>query len=217
MQLIDSQTYVNLAKAYSGETQARTRYEFVEYGMRNEGYITMAEIVDTIAYQEFNHARMYYTYLQKASNKPIKNIEYSAGFPFKEKWNIMDNLKFSAEDEHNEAKIYLAFAKTAQKEGFDDIALLFEQTAQVEKVHESIFLELYEQMKEGTLYKRDDPTTWVCSSCGYQSTGTEGWKECPLCKAKQGAILLKLKSMGTDSYIPVVPKLSLANTTSPRA
>ena len=75
MELINSQTYINLAKAYSGETQARTRYEFVEYGMRNEGYSTMAEIVDTIAYQEFNHARMYYTFLQQASAKPIKNIE----------------------------------------------------------------------------------------------------------------------------------------------
>ena len=66
----------------------------------------------------------------------------------------MDNLKFSAEDEHNEAKVYLAFAKTARKEGFEDIAILFEQTAEVEKYHEAIFLELYEQMKEGSLYKK---------------------------------------------------------------
>lgn len=214
MELIESQTYVNLAKAYSGETQARTRYEFVEYGMRNEGYVTMAEIVDTIAYQEFNHARMYYTYLQKASNKPIKNIEYSAGFPFKEKWTILDNLKFAAEDEHNEAKIYMSFAKTARKEGFDDVAKLFEQTAAVEKIHESVFLELYEQMKEGTLYKRDDPTTWVCSACGYTATSTEGWTECPLCKAKQGVILLHLKSMETSD---VSSLLSLKNSRSTSA
>lgn len=195
MELINSQTYVNLAKAYSGETQARTRYEFIEYGMRSGGYTAMAEIVDTVAYQEFNHARMYYTFLQKASDKPIKNIEYSAGFPFKEKWNILDNLKFAAEDEHNEAKVYLTFAKTARKEGFEDIALLFDQTAAVEKFHEAVFSELYEQMKEGSLYKKDDPTTWTCSSCGYQATSAEAWTECPLCKAKQGAILLKLKSM----------------------
>lgn len=211
MELIESQTYVNLAKAYSSETQARTRYEFVEYGMRNEGYTTMADIVDTIAYQEFNHARMYYTYLQGASNKPIKNIEYSAGFPFKEKWTILDNLKFAAEDEHNEAKIYISFAKTARKEGFDDIALLFEQTAAVEKIHESIFLELYEQMKENTLYKSDNPTTWVCSACGYTATSKEGWTECPLCKAKQGAILLHLKSMNNADISSL---LSLKNSRS---
>ena len=142
---------------------------------------------------------MFYTFLQKASNKPIKNIEYSAGFPFKEKWNILDNLKFAAEDEHNEAKIYLSFAKTARKEGFNDIAVLFEQAADVEKIHESVFLELYEQVKEGTLYKRDDPTTWVCSACGYTATSKEAWTECPLCKAKQGAILLHLKSLYSDN------------------
>ena len=214
MELIESQTYVNLAKAYSGETQARTRYEFVEYGMRNEGYTTMADIVDTIAYQEFNHARMYYTYLQKASTKPIKNIEYSAGFPFKEKWTILDNLKFAAEDEHNEAKIYVSFAKTARKEGFDDIALLFEQTAEVEKIHESVFLELYEQMKENKLYKSDSPTTWVCSACGYTATSKEGWTECPLCKAKQGTILLHLKSMNNADISSL---LSLKNSRSTNA
>lgn len=198
MELIESKTYVNLARAFAGETQARTRYEFVEYGMRNEGFVTMAEIVDTIAYQEFNHARMYYTFLQKASSKPIKNIDVAAGFPFKEKWNILDNLKFAAEDEHVEGtKIYPMAAKTARKEGFEEIALLFEQTAAVELIHESIFRELYEQMKEGTLFKRDEPVTWKCSACGYELKSCEAWQECPLCKAKQGAILLKLKSMGT--------------------
>lgn len=196
MELINSKTYVNLAKAYSGETQARTRYEFVEYGMRNEGYITMAEIVDTIAYQEFNHARMFYTFLQKASKEPIANIEYTAGFPFKEKWTILDNLQFAAEDEHNEAKIYRSFAKTAREEGFEQIAVLFEQAAKVEDFHEKVFRELHTQMQEGTLYKRDKAVTWTCSACGYQAKANEAWTECPLCKAKQGAILLKLKSMG---------------------
>ena len=59
MNLLKSQTFVNLAKAFAGETQARTRYEFMEYGMRNEGYKAMAEIEDTVVYQEFNHARMF--------------------------------------------------------------------------------------------------------------------------------------------------------------
>jgi len=197
MEFIQSKTYVNLAKAYSGETQARTRYEFVEYGMRNEGYAAMAEIVDTIAYQEFNHARMFYTFLQKASNKPIENIEYKAGYPFKEKWTILDNLLFAAEDEHNEAKIYRSFARTARNEGFPEIAVLFEQAAKVEDFHEKVFRELHTQMLEKTLYKKDKAVTWTCSSCGYQAKSEEAWTECPLCKAKQGAILLKLKSMKT--------------------
>lgn len=155
MNLLKSQTFVNLAKAFAGETQARTRYEFMEYGMRNEGYKAMAEIVDTVAYQEFNHARMFYTFLQKADNAPIKNVEICTGYPFKQKWVILDNLKFAAEDEKEEATvIYPSFALTAKEEGFTEIAALFDMTAKVEEAHEKLFRELYTQLKEGTLYKK---------------------------------------------------------------
>lgn len=64
MKLKDSQTYLNLARAYAAECQARTRYEFVEYGARYNGQKAVADIIDKVAYQEFNHARMIYTALQ---------------------------------------------------------------------------------------------------------------------------------------------------------
>ena len=75
MKLIDSKTYENLARSYAGECQARVRYEFIEYGARNEGYKQLAELIDKVVYNEFNHARMLYTKIQDASEKPIKNIE----------------------------------------------------------------------------------------------------------------------------------------------
>lgn len=196
MKLIESQTYLNLAKAFAAECQARTRYEFMEYGMRYNGYKTMAEIVDTIAYQEFNHARMFYTYLQKASTKPIDNIDISGGFPFKEKWEILDNLKFAADDEHVEAyEIYVPAAETARKEGFDDIAELFDMTAKVEIKHEAVFKELYQQMKDGALYKKKKEVVWTCSACGHTMVGKECWDTCPLCGAKQGTALPHLTSI----------------------
>ena len=196
MKLIESQTYLNLAKAFSAETQARTRYEFMEYGMRYNGYKTMAEIVDSIAYQEFNHARMFYTFLQKASDKPIHNIDISGWCTFKEKWDIEQNLKFAADDEHVEAyEIYIPAAETARKEGFADIAELFDLTAKVEMQHEAIFKELYTQMKNGTLYKKTKAVKWTCSACGHTATGKEAWDTCPLCGAKQGTVLLKLESL----------------------
>ena len=196
MKLLNSQTYFNLAKAFAAESQARTRYEFMEYGMRYNGYKTMAEIVDSIAYQEFNHARMFYTYLQKASSTPIKNIDISGGFPFKEKWDILKNLKFAADDERVEAyEIYIPAAEVARQEGFKDIAELFDLTAKVEIQHEAIFRELYTQMKNGTLYKKDTEVMWVCSGCGHMAMGKEAWDTCPLCGAKQGTVFLKLESM----------------------
>ena len=61
MQLKDSKTYFNLARSYSSECQAMVRYKFIEYGARMQKLNTLAEIVDKIVYNEFNHARIIYT------------------------------------------------------------------------------------------------------------------------------------------------------------
>ncbi len=193
MELAKSKTFENLARAYAGECQARVRYEFIEYGARNEGFTALSELIDKVVYNEFNHARMFYTFMQKASDKPIQNVEICAGYPFKEKWNLLENLKLAAEDEKNEAeKIYPEFAATARKEGFAEIAELFDNIIQVENCHRMLFEQLHCQMKNGTMYARKEPTKWKCSSCGYEATAAKAWTECPLCKAKQGAVMLKI-------------------------
>lgn len=81
MKLKDSKTYINLAKSYAGECQARTRYEFIEYGARNAGYKYLAELIDKVVYNEFNHARMFYTYLQDSEETQIENIDIASGYP----------------------------------------------------------------------------------------------------------------------------------------
>ena len=65
MKFKDSKTYKNLARSYAAECQARTRYEFIEYGARYNGYKNIADIIDEIVYQEFNHARVFYTLIQE--------------------------------------------------------------------------------------------------------------------------------------------------------
>lgn len=193
MQLKDSQTYKNLARAYAGECMAKARYMFIEYGARKEGFKCLAELVDKVVYNEFNHARMFYSFIQTADKKPIEEIEIKADYPFKEKWDLLDNLRFAAEDEAREAEeIYPEFARTARKEGFDDIAGLFENVVQVENCHKMLFTDLYNQMKDGTMYKKPAPVKWKCADCGYEATSAEAWQVCPLCQAKQGADMLKL-------------------------
>ena len=186
MKLKDSQTYLNLAKAFVAECSARTRYEFVEYGARYNGQNAIADIIDKIAYQEFNHARMIYTKLQSADNQEIKNIDIKIGLPFKEKWNLVDNIKFLSEDEKDEAKAYDKFIETAKKEGFKDCVTLFEQIKNVELNHKKVFDFIYKEISKGTLYKKQGENKWVCSSCGHVYSGAEAPEECPLCKAKQG-------------------------------
>lgn len=192
MKLKNSKTYENLARAYAGECQARTRYEFVEYGFRYNGFEAIAQIVDIIAYQEFNHARMLYTHIQDADENEISNIDISAGFPFKEKWNMEENLKLIAEDEADEASAYEEFAQIADEEGFRDIANLFRMIGEVEVRHKNLFLNLYEQFKDKKLYKKDVKKMWICPNCGHISFDEEAWDTCPLCQAKQGVCQVQI-------------------------
>lgn len=191
--LLGSKTYLNLAKAYAGECQAQVRYKFVEYGARMEGYTALAEIIDKVVYQEFNHARMLYSFIQTADSGIIDNIDVCSGYPFKEKWDLIENLRLAAEDEMFEAdRIYPDYEKTARSEGFDDIAGLFKNLQQVENCHKMLFMDLHNQMKNKTLYKKPHPVKWKCGGCGYEHTALEADKICPLCQAKQGVFLLKL-------------------------
>lgn len=194
MKLKDSKTYLNLAKAYAGECQARTRYEFVEYGARKEGYKALAELIDGVAYNEFHHARLLYSFIQTAdTQKTIDNIEICSGYPFKEKWDLAQNLKLAAEDERFEAeKIYPEFAKVAREEGFEDIAGLFDNLVQVETCHMKLFEELHRQFTTGTLYKKEKAVKWKCAECGYEAVSKQAWEICPMCQAKQGVVKLIL-------------------------
>ena len=193
MKFTETKTYENLARSFAGECQDHVRYKFIEYGARQQGYNYMAELIDTISFNEFNHARMFYTMLQKYCKSEIENINVSAGFPFKEKWDLMENLHLASQDEHLEAtEIYPEFLKTARAEGFEDIAKLYEDVIQVETCHEKQFLDLYNQMKNKTMYSKPKKVKWKCSSCGYESEGNNAWDKCPLCDAKQGFVMLKL-------------------------
>lgn len=194
MKFSQSETFINLAKAFAGECQARVRYEFIEYGARNEGYSQMAEVIDKIVYNEFNHARMFYTKIQDGSKEPINNIDICGGYPFREKWTLVENLKLASLDEQGETVLYPKFAKTALAEGFPDVAELFNDIAKIEEKHKKLFLELYEGLKNGTLYSKDKETTWKCTGCGYTVKGKEAPKVCPVCQAKQGVFAIPLKN-----------------------
>lgn len=194
MKLIDSKTYENLAKAFAGECQARTRYIFLKYGAQQQGYTGIADQLEVIIRNEFHHARMLYTFIQTASDKTIENIDIATGYPFKQKWDLLENFKLSAEDEKFErTKIYPEYAKVAKEEGFDDIAGLFRNLIQVENCHRMTLEQIYQQMKDGTLYKKPQKVKWKCIDCGHEEELKEAWTVCPLCQAKQGAVMLKLE------------------------
>ncbi len=55
-----------------------------------------------------------------------------------------------------------------------------------------LFEDLHNQLSTGTLYKKTHAVKWKCAGCGYEAEGKEAWDMCPLCKAKQGFVMLKL-------------------------
>ena len=145
----------------------------------------------TIAKNETNHARIFFEAILKNAGSR-DDIHIDASYPF-HAGSLADNLKFAAIDERSESESsYPNFAKIAREEGFEQIALKFEQVARVEANHQIIFEYLYEAFKDGSLYKAERPMLWICGECGYMHTSKEAWKVCPLCGAKQGETELHL-------------------------
>ncbi len=185
MEFTHTQTFYNLARGFAGESQAGMRYQLTAKAAMKEGYDVLADTVRTIAKNETNHARVFFETIQKFAGSQ-DNIHIDANYPF-HAGTLAENLHFAAVDEEDEAEVlYPGFAKIARDEGFEQIALKFEQIARVEAHHRMIFTYLHEAFKDGSLYRAEQPMLWVCSECGYMHTSKEAWKVCPLCGARQG-------------------------------
>ena len=191
MQFSKTKTSVNLARAFAGECQAGMRYQLIAKLATKEEYPVLADTVRTVAKNETYHAKSFYdTLILKNGNSD--NIQLDAGYPFRF-GTLEETLRFAAEDERAEfEQVYPAFAEEAREEGFEDIARLFEQVAGVEREHNILFDFLYKSIRDGNLYKREQPTLWICSECGFRATTREAWKICPLCKATQGYVQIPL-------------------------
>ena len=191
MDFTKTQTYFNLARAFAGECMAGMRYQLTARQAMAQGYKILSDTVRTIAKNETYHAQVFFQAIQQNAGSR-DNIRIEAGYPF-HAGTLEENLRFAAIDEKSEHEVlYPEFAKIAKDEGFEQIALKFEQTAKVENNHQIIFEYLFEAFKDGSLYKTERPMLWICSECGYMHTSKEAWRVCPLCGATQGEVELHL-------------------------
>ncbi|MDE6598181.1 MAG: rubrerythrin family protein [Clostridia bacterium] len=191
MHFDETKTYKNLARSFAGESQAGMRYQLIARLATQQGYVTLADTIKTLAKNETNHARRFFEELTKRGEK-LDNIDIDAGYPF-HSGDLGQSLALAAEDEHQEhAVIYPSFAKDAEDEGFKDIAALFRLVAQVEVRHEMIFKYLHEAFTKGKLFSNETPILYICSECGYMHTSTKAWDVCPLCKSSQGDVELHI-------------------------
>ena len=195
MQFENTETYKNLARSFAGECQAGMRYQMIAKLAMQEKMKTLADTIKAIAKNETLHATQFFNkMIEKTGSKD--NVDFNAGYPF-HAGTLAEGLKFAAMDENSEAEsIYPTFAATAKKEGFEDVAALYQMVAEVEKQHKIIFQYLCDGVQNGTLYKSEKPILWICSECGHMHVATEAWKVCPLCKAGQGYVELHLPFEG---------------------
>ena len=66
--------------------------------------------------------------------------------------------------------------------------------SKIELQHEHIFVQLHEQLKNGTMYKSQTPITWKCAYCGHTHSLTEPWQVCPVCGRGRGYVQIHLST-----------------------
>ena len=158
-----TKTLENLMIAFAGESQARNKYGFYASQAAKDGYKQIEAIFNETAANEREHAKLWFKLFQGIGTTEENLLDAAAG----------ENYEWT--------QMYAEMAKTAREEGFEDIALQMEGVAAIEKEHEERYRILAENVKNGKVFKKDEPILWQCSNCGHQYNGLEAFGLCPVC------------------------------------
>ena len=162
-----TQTEKNLLEAFSGESQARNKYTYFASKAKKEGYEQIAALFLKTADNEKEHAKMWF--------KELEGIGSTA-----------ENLEAAAQGENYEwTDMYEGFAKTAEEEGFHELAEKFRGVAAIEKHHEERYRALLRNVQMQEVFKKSEVKVWECRNCGHIVVGTEAPDVCPVCAHPQ--------------------------------
>ena len=162
-----TQTEKNLWEAFAGESQARNKYTYFASVAKKQGYEQIAELFLKTAENEKEHAKMWF--------KELSGIGDTA-----------QNLASAAEGENYEwTDMYEGFAKTADEEGFGDLAKLFRLVAAIEKRHEERYRALLHNVETSEVFAKSEVKVWECRNCGHIVVGTKAPEICPTCDHPQ--------------------------------
>lgn len=162
-----TQTEKNLQAAFAGESQARNKYTYFASVAKKEGYEQIAALFLRTADNEKEHAKMWF--------KEMNGIGDTA-----------QNLKNAAEGENYEwTDMYDGFAKTAEEEGFPELAQKFRLVAAIEKHHEERYRALLHNVEMAEVFAKSEVKVWECRNCGHIVVGTQAPEVCPTCNHPQ--------------------------------
>ena len=158
-----TQTEKNLLAAFAGESEARNKYPFFASKARKEGYEQIAALFLKTAENEKEHAKLWF--------KELEGIGDTA-----------ENLQAAAEGENYEwTDMYEDFAKTAEAEGFTELAHRFRLVAAIEKHHEERYRALLHNVEMAEVFAKSEVKVWECRNCGHIVIGTSAPEVCPTC------------------------------------
>ena len=167
MELKGSRTERNLREAFAGETQARSKYDYFASVAKKEGYEQIAAIFQATANNEKEHAKMWF--------KALGGIGTTA-----------ENLASAAAGENYEwTDMYDGFAKTADEEGFHELAQRFRLVAAIEKHHEERYRALLHNVEMAEVFAKSEVKVWECRNCGHIVIGEKAPEVCPTCNHPQ--------------------------------
>ena len=162
-ELKGTKTLENLMTAFAGESQARNKYTYYASKAKKEGYVQISRFFEETAGNEKEHAELWFKYAHGIGT-------------------TMENLLDAAAGENYEwTEMYAEMAKTADEEGFPEIAAQMRGVAAIEKEHEKRYRKLAQNIKDGKVFLKDGEILWQCSNCGHQFVGTEAPEICPVC------------------------------------
>ena len=162
-----TQTEKNLEAAFAGESQARNKYTYFASRAKNDGFEQIAAHFLETADNEKEHAKLWF--------KELNGIGDTA-----------QNLAAAAEGENYEwTDMYDGFAKTAEEEGFPELAAKFRGVAAIEKRHEARYRALLQNVETAAVFERSEVKVWECRNCGHIVVGTKAPAICPVCAHPQ--------------------------------
>jgi rubrerythrin len=171
-----TKTEKNLMTAFAGESQARNRYAFFASAARKEGFIQIANIFAETADQEKEHAKRFFGLLEGGE------VEMAGAFPAGGVGTTAQNLKAAADGERHEwTAMYPDFARVAETEGLQGVAMVYRNILVAERQHEKRYRALLANVEQGKVFKKDKPVAWRCANCGYVYQGTDAPGACPAC------------------------------------
>lgn len=171
-----TQTEKNLMEAFSGESQARNKYTYFASKAKKEGFEQIAALFLKTADNEKEHAKMWF--------KELDGIG-----------NTAQNLLAAAEGENYEwTDMYDGFAKTAEAEGFPELAAKFRMVGAIEKQHEERYRALLHNVEAQEVFQKSEIQVWECRNCGHIVVGEKAPEVCPVCAHPQAYFEIHAKN-----------------------